>query len=125
MLFVAAAGAYNYGAAGSYAGPAIVNNAFWTSMALAHRLGPSLSEAYYQAMATGYKEDRELRADSNAMRYLESAGYDPHALRSALETLKAVRDNRTIPPAHQVSSLITATPGLDKRISAIKEEAGR
>lgn len=67
-----------------------------------------LSKAYYE----GYTEEQETKADELAIKYLYKAGYNPNSTVSVIEKLSK--------KISQTSHLLTAKPGLEKRIEHIK-----
>lgn len=72
-----------------------------------------LSKAYYE----GYTEEQETKADELAIKYSYKAGYNPNSMVSALEKLSKEKLSKKIAPT---SHLLTAKPGLEKRIENIK-----
>lgn len=67
-----------------------------------------LSKACYE----GYTEKQEAEADELAIKYLYKAGYNPNSMVSVLEKLS----KKVAPTSH----LLTAKPGLERRIENIK-----
>ena len=68
------------------------------------------------ASIKGYGRKLELEADSEAIQYLDRAGYDPNALITLFERLIAVRDRLASSQTPATSNLINADPGLELRI---------
>jgi predicted Zn-dependent protease len=99
------------------ASPALVNQSVSETMNLSMQVGQATGGAIAVSMIKGYGKKQELEADSQAIRCLEKAGYDPNALIRVLKKLMAIRDRLNITEKNYVSSLINAEPGLEQRVA--------
>lgn len=87
-------------------------------------LGPGLADQLCAGLTEtairGYGQKLELEADAGALPLLRRAGFDPRAMLTVLERLKAVRSQLPDPAMLPVSSPINAAPGLEKRMERIR-----
>lgn len=63
----------------------------------------------------GYGKKEEMQADNLAIGYLDKAGYDPNAILSVLKKLTELKDDYI--GRGYIFHLLSANPGLEKRIS--------
>lgn len=71
----------------------------------------AFNEVIMTLVSFGYREDLNLTADREAQRLAVAAGYNSKALVSYLERCAGVQ-------ASEPSQLVTAAPGLPKRLAA-------
>lgn len=87
-------------------------------------LGPALADqlcaGLTETTVRGYGQKLELEADAGAIPLLRRAGFDPRAMLSILERLKAVRSQLPGPSMLPVSSPINAEPGLEERMERFR-----
>lgn len=84
-------------------------------------LGSLFGEALTCSLIKGYGRKQELDADTLGLQYAQKAGYDPEAALRVLGRLMDIRGKLRSEEGTFVSNLINSEPGLEERISKIKE----
>lgn len=79
-----------------------------------------LANTAFNLVMLGYSREDEYFADILAVRYMQKAGYNPEAMISFLEKLKEEEKGSSRPPV-----FLSSHPGLDERITRIKEEIAK
>jgi len=73
------------------------------------------------ALVTNFTADIELRADSNGIRMLLAAGYDPSENISMLGVLKKYQNKELVKNETVMFNLVNLKPGIDERIKNLKK----
>jgi predicted Zn-dependent protease len=88
-----------------------------TADARAQAYGQFLDTAADTIIVKGYSRDQESKADAQAVKYLEAAGYDPAGLLRFLQHLQAATGS-----GGGVKQLMSTHPGTADRVTAVQRQ---
>lgn len=120
----AAFGAFRSTPAGSipYPGPTPLQRLTQDALSeVGSQVAGKIATAMAISMVEGYGREKEIEADTLAVKNMHKAGYDPNAFIGIFKKLISIRETLGSKKDNYMSNLINAEPGLEERIRNVEE----